>query len=79
LRAHVTDGVDVGVGLASLQQLRGLNDRTECLLNACILQPVVTQPLLQVTQVVSAHRVITNGQFTPTTLTHHNSLNIVVS
>ena len=54
LWTHFTDTINVSISLASLQQLWSLDDRLKCLLNICILQLVVTQPLLQVTQVVPA-------------------------
>jgi len=51
LAAHVADALDVGVGLARLQQLARLDDRLERLERARVMQLAVAQPLLEMADV----------------------------
>jgi len=53
LAAHVADALDVGVGLARLQQLAGLDHRLQRFDGARVLQLAVADPLLQVAHVVA--------------------------
>ena len=67
LGAHLTDAVDVAVGLARLQQLGGLDAGGEGVLGRaarpiCLVQLLVPQPLLQVTHVVPAANTASNSQ-----------------
>ena len=49
---HITDASHVGVCLASLQQLCGLNHRLHHFQCSAIMEPLVTQPLLYLAQVI---------------------------
>ena len=49
---HITDAGDVGVCLASLQQLRGLNHWLHHFQCSAVMQPLFTQPLLYLAQVI---------------------------
>ena len=59
--AHFTYAVNVRIGFACLQELGGLDDGVQTQLSPTILHLGVTQPLLQVGEVVPVKSEVSRG------------------